>query len=233
MSLSASEIFKEAKERAYYSLSFKDIERYENLHSCVVFFKLVAFFLIISFIFFLLKFNTFNTFISLFSCIICSLLLFIIACIYAIKSPDKSFYPSIHEEIKQNVKKIRKEIQQSNSDITNLSEAMSYWDSLTKYKDNIQVSNLTDKFSECLVEDINHQDSAGNTILHYMLKEDPQSPFIAKALLLNADVYLTNHEGVSVYSLLQEHMPEYLVFIEKNKLINQISARAGSPPARL
>lgn len=104
---------------------------------------------------------------------------------------------------------------------TNLSSAMSKWLTL-KDSDNYSIEHQIrnyDKqhriFANIIKNEINHQDSNGDTILHYMLREDPQSPFIAKALLLNADIHIKNNKGVSAYDLLIKHNPEYIAFIEK------------------
>lgn len=230
MSLSKIEIFKEAKERAFDCMSEKEIKAYETMKTCASFSRLIIFFLAMSFICILCQFNTYF---FLLSGLLCAFVLFVISCIFIFNSPFRGFYAFVNNKINDIIPQIKREIKQSKNEVANLSDAMIYWNYLRKSAATTQSSYFYNKFLECIVDNINHRDLNGNTILHYMLMEEPQSPFIAQALLLHADIYLTNNKGISAYALLQEHKPEYLIFIEKNQLINRTSTSASRPLARL
>lgn len=89
-------------------------------------------------------------------------------------------------------------------------------------------SDTNGSYLEILVEfgaDINHQDSGGNTLLHYAVFMTPDA--IAKALALGADPNIENNYGEnSLYAL--HGLPEMLeLLIAHTKNIDQFSSRDG------
>lgn len=130
----------------------------------------------------------------------------------------KNLIPSLHYERYENGK-------------THLSSAMSKWLTLNhpdNYSMDQEVRNHYKQyrvFSKIMKHEINHQDNNGDTILHYMLQTDPHSPFIAKALLMNADIHIKNNKGISAYDLLIKYNPEYIAFIEKTLLRSATSVK--------
>jgi len=220
----------DARNIVFCSMSKKQITTYKNMSHCKAI-SVLSFFaatIIMSFNF-IDSFSYFNTITAL---ILCTFILIAIIIYFSIR-PDKFFYNNITSKISFHSKRLKEEFQENN-DKRDLSESMLYWHNLhNSCMEESGFLHISSELSKSLHKDINHQDSKGNTILHYMLTKDPQSPFIAQALLLHADIYLTNNKNISVYALLQEHKPEYLIFIEKNQLINSISTSASRPLARL
>lgn len=134
--------------------------------------------------------------------------------------PSPSFYNDTLEEIINNVKKLKRKQLEKYGD-SEISPAMHYWgisQSFKKDKNAIYFESL-EKFSKALPLQINDQDSHGNTIMHRMLMDDPDSPFIPTALLLNADIHIENKKGISVYQLIKQQKTQYLDFINKSMTI--------------
>lgn len=91
------------------------------------------------------------------------------------------------------------------------------------------------QFYNEIKENINQQDKNGDTLLHYILEHEPHSPFVAQALLMNADIHIQNNQGISPYDLIMLHTPEYIVCLEKLNISAKIpnSASFKKPASRL
>lgn len=205
---------KEAK-----ALTFADMPKEYTSDFKIMDFSLIAFML--SFIIFILSltglfFETIHYYAGLSA--ICS---FFIASIFLsaflFTPPNSSFYTDTLEKIENNKKKLEKE-QLKKHGCSEISPSMHHWgisQRFKKEKKSVYFESL-EKFSKALPSQINDQDSNGNTIMHIMLMDDPDSPYIPTALLLNADINIQNAKGISVYQLLEKQKPQYLDFINKS-----------------
>lgn len=134
--------------------------------------------------------------------------------------PNPSFYGDTLKEIENNKKRLEKEQLKKHGN-SEISPTMLHWglsQRFKKEKKSIYFESL-ENFSKSLPSQINEQDSNGNTIMHIMLMDEPDSPFIPTALLLNADINIENKKGISVYQLLKKQKPQYLDFINKSMTI--------------
>lgn len=143
--------------------------------------------------------------------------------------PHTSFFIDVVSEINKNARTLEIKNSEKNN-VPGFSEAMKYWTlaQLVKEERNENYLRYLETFSEVLRVSVNHQNTAGDTILHIMLVDEPDSPFISRALFLNADIYLTNKKGISVYELLKKKIPEYIVFLEKSMLVKSVNVPAAS-----
>lgn len=124
--------------------------------------------------------------------------------------------------------------------IQNISSPMKTWLALfyNRERENKNFPYHNEKFKQfyCEIkEDINQQDANGDTLLHYILEHEPHSPFVAQALLMNADIHIQNNQGISPYDLILLHTPEYIVCLEKLNISTKITQQTGytKPVSRL
>lgn len=155
--------------------------------------------------------------------------LFLLCAAFFFVQPHFSFFVDVVSKINKNARNLEIKNSEKNN-IPGFSEAMKYWTlaQLVKAERNENYLRYIDTFSEVLRVSVNHQNIDGDTILHIMLVDEPDSPFISRALFLNADIYLTNKKGISVYELLKKKIPEYIVFLEKSMLVKSVNVPAAS-----
>lgn len=124
--------------------------------------------------------------------------------------------------------------------IQNISSPMKTWLALfyNRERDNSKFPYHNEKFKQFygeIKENINQQDENGDTLLHYILEHEPHSPFVAQALLMNANIHIQNKQGISPYDLIMLHTPEYIVCLEKLNISAKVTQQTGytKPVSRL
>lgn len=103
----------------------------------------------------------------------------------------------------------------------NLSESMIFWFFINKEK--IEGEIYAPMLLDSMKHDINHMDCYGNTLLHYIIKNDDiynqNKIYISHALLIGADLDIENDKSITARSLLSQKYPEYLSIIEQLEII--------------
>lgn len=103
----------------------------------------------------------------------------------------------------------------------NLSESMIFWFFINK--EHIDGEIYAPILLDSMKYDINHKDCYGNTLLHYIIKNDElynqNKIYISHALLIGADLDIENDKSITPRSLLSQKYPEYLSTIEQLEII--------------
>lgn len=103
----------------------------------------------------------------------------------------------------------------------NLSKSMIFWFFINKAK--IDGEIYAPILLDSMKYDINHTDCYGNTLLHYIIKNDDlynqNKIYISHALLIGSDLDIENDKSITPRFLLSQKYPEYLSTIEQLEII--------------
>lgn len=67
-------------------------------------------------------------------------------------------------------------------------------------------------------KDFDAQNGEGDTLLHLIIRDNPDSPYIAELLLLGSDPFIPNKKGITASDSLPANRKYLVVNIEKNRL---------------
>jgi len=67
-------------------------------------------------------------------------------------------------------------------------------------------------------KDFDSQNGEGDTLLHLIIRDNPDSPYIAELLLMGADPFIPNKKGITASDSLPTRRKFLMVNIEKNRL---------------
>lgn len=89
-------------------------------------------------------------------------------------------------------------------------------------------------FSTYILEynEYNSQDLNGDTLLHFIIIDNPYSPYISELLLLGADPYIKNNKDVSAIDLMPEERKILFIKNDEKQVANILNSNALERPIK-